>query len=122
MTNLPERYELLELPDETAKVEYEADTKIPNAGTFTIRLEDHTIGNLIRMQLLLYPEVLFAGYKNPHPYEHTIVVKIQTATGLTPQEALLTCLDDLTFETEQIRNDFKHAVENLKSSGDMMQF
>ena len=30
-------------------------------GSFTIHLEDHTIGNLLRMQLLQLPETLFSG-------------------------------------------------------------
>ena len=39
--------------------------------------EDHTVGNMIRHQLLKDPNVLFAGYKNPHPLEHRIILRIQ---------------------------------------------
>ncbi len=35
------------------------------------------LGNMIRQQLLKDPNVLFAGYKNPHPLEHKVVLRIQ---------------------------------------------
>ena len=38
--------------DDETKLTYTADTKIPNAGNFKILKEDHTLGNLVRMQLL----------------------------------------------------------------------
>ena len=39
--------------------------------------EDHTLGNMIRHQLLKDPNVIFAGYKNPHPLEHKIILRVQ---------------------------------------------
>lgn len=35
------------------------------------------MGNMIRHQLLKDPNVIFAGYKNPHPLEHKILLRIQ---------------------------------------------
>ena len=65
--NVPETHELFELPFGKQKllnllfiikcflrVEYEVDTKIPNSGNFSIYLEDHTIGNLLRMFLFKF--------------------------------------------------------------------
>jgi hypothetical protein len=31
------------------RISFDRDTKVPNAGTFTLQREDHTIGNLVRM-------------------------------------------------------------------------
>lgn len=31
-----------------ARISYERDTKVPNAGIFVIRKEDHTLGNLLK--------------------------------------------------------------------------
>ena len=45
--NAPESYELFVLPEGQKKVTVEKDTKLPNASTFIIRLEDHTLGNLL---------------------------------------------------------------------------
>ena len=46
---------------------------MPNAAIFTINKEDHTVGNMVRMQLLKDPNVLFCGYKNPHPMDNTVL-------------------------------------------------
>ena len=38
-----------------------------NSITYKVYLEDHTIGDLVRIFLLKNDEVKFAGYKVPHP-------------------------------------------------------
>lgn len=76
------------MPEGMKKISVEMDTKIPNAATFTVLKEDHTLGNLLRMQLLENPKVLFAGYKMPHPLEHQFVLKIQTTADTTPLQVL----------------------------------
>jgi DNA-directed RNA polymerase subunit L len=53
--------------------------KIMNAATFTVQREDHTVGNVIRMQLHRDPSVLFAGYKLPHPLQYKMVVKVRSS-------------------------------------------
>lgn len=56
--NQPDRYSRFVLPSGVPHaVEYKPDTKMRAAGTFTIWLEDHTIGNLVRQQLHSNPEV-----------------------------------------------------------------
>ena len=52
--NAPNRSDSYLLPEGAQKVTYEKDTKISNAGKFTILREDHTIGNLIRMCDFVY--------------------------------------------------------------------
>ncbi|KAD5802831.1 hypothetical protein E3N88_14191 [Mikania micrantha] len=74
--NAPDRYERFVVPEGTKKVSYERDTKIINAASFTIEREDHTIGNIVRMQLHRDGNVLFAGYKLPHPLQYKIIVRV----------------------------------------------
>jgi DNA-directed RNA polymerase II subunit RPB11 len=88
-------------------VETYEDTKIPNAATFKILKQDHTLANMIRAcvvmfhlplslvktkkipsQLLGSPQVLFAGYKVPHPLQPHFIIKIQTDGTITPADAL----------------------------------
>jgi len=105
----------------------EQDTKVPNAAIFTINKEDHTLGNLIRKyayklhilpafmklifinysQLLKDPNVLFAGYKVPHPLEHKFIVRIQTTSDYTPQDALMHAITDLLAELSLFEERFK---------------
>ncbi|RKO90429.1 DNA-directed RNA polymerase, partial [Blyttiomyces helicus] len=88
MSNAPPSWELFLIPEGQKKLSMTKDTKIPNAATFTILKEDHTLGNILRMQLLKNPKVLFAGYKMPHPLEHYFVLKVQTTPDTTPLEVL----------------------------------
>eukprot|EP00741_Cyanophora_paradoxa_P003433 tig00000704_g3336.t1 len=115
--NAPDRFELFVLPEGAKKVNVQKDTKIPDAASFTIEREDHTLGNIIRMQLLRDPSVLFAGYKVPHPLEHNIVVKVQTRKGSTPMEAMQTALNDLISEVglleERFKAEYRRVSENM---------
>ena len=90
-------------------VEIVEDTKIPNAATIKILKQDHTLGNMIRAcvptacprqnmkliptshthrQLLSMPQILFAGYKVPHPLHPYFLIKIQTDGTITPTAIL----------------------------------
>ncbi|RZC08373.1 DNA-directed RNA polymerases II, IV and V subunit 11-like isoform X1 [Glycine soja] len=74
--NALDRYERFVVPEGTKKVSYERDTKIINAASFTIEREEHTIDNILRMQLHRDPNVLFVGYKLPHPLQYKIIVRV----------------------------------------------
>jgi len=94
------------------RVQFKADSKIPNAGTFKITHEDHTLGNLVYMQLLKDPRVLYAGYRAPHPLENFIEVKVQTAEGATPQQALMSAMDVILKDLVAIESSFNTAVRH----------
>jgi DNA-directed RNA polymerase II subunit RPB11 len=90
------------------RVEVTEDTKIPNAATIKVVKQDHTLANMVRgcvrstllllpspvwptfffSQLLSMPQVLFAGYKVPHPLHPYFLVKVQTDGTITPTAAL----------------------------------
>ncbi|KAI0918537.1 hypothetical protein AcV5_002503 [Taiwanofungus camphoratus] len=70
------------------RVEIIEDTKIPNAATIKVLKQDHTLGNLIRAQLLAMPQILFAGYKVPHPLQPHFLIKIQTDGTVAPAAIL----------------------------------
>ncbi|KAG2665347.1 hypothetical protein I3760_15G004600 [Carya illinoinensis] len=74
--NTPDRYEHFVVPEGTKKVSSKRDTKIINVASFTIKREDHTIGNLICMQSHRDLNVLFAGYKLPHTLQYKIIVRV----------------------------------------------
>lgn len=58
-------------------------------------------------QLLKDPNVLFAGYKVPHPLEHKFVLRIQTTSDYSPQEALMHAITDLISELSLFEERFK---------------
>lgn len=112
-----------------SKVRYEKETKVPNAGTFTIEREDHTLGNLVRMyalgllpalfspsppphrqhflersrQLLRDSQVKFAGYQIPHPLEYQLYIRVHTFNESSPPEALRSSLSQLSTEVDTIK-------------------
>lgn len=57
-------------------------------------------------QLLKDPQVLFAGYRNPHPLEHKFVLRIQTTSDTSPQDALNSALIDLMAELSLLEERF----------------
>ncbi|KAH1017943.1 hypothetical protein HUJ05_008521 [Dendroctonus ponderosae] len=62
---------------------------------------------MIRNQLLKDPSVLFAGYKLPHPLEHKFVLRIQTTSDYSPQDALMHAITDLISELSLFEERFK---------------
>lgn len=120
--NAPERSAAFLLDEDNAeeKITYVSDTKVSNAGTFTFNKEDHTIGNLIRMQLLRDSCVRFAGYRIPHPLVHYVELKIQTnSSTLAPLDVLYNAVEDLMEETSTLQREVTSAIERFKNNQGM---
>ena len=80
----------------------------------------HVLTNLTfiaHRQLLCDPQVLFAGYKVPHPLEHKFVLRVQTTPDYSPQEALSNALTDLISEVSTIENKFKEGLRERREGG-----
>lgn len=78
--------------------------KMINSVTYRIPLEDHTVGDLMRIYLLKHKDVKFAGYRQTHPLEDSIEVKVQTAhedTNKVVKETLQMLQKDL-FDLETL--------------------
>ncbi|UYV68257.1 POLR2J [Cordylochernes scorpioides] len=105
--NAPPAFESFLIFDGEKKIIIEKETKVPNAAMFTINKEDHTVGNMLRAQLMKDPNVLFAGYKVPHPLEHKIVLRVQTSPDYSPQEALTNAITDIISEISLMEERFK---------------
>ena len=76
-------------------------------------------------QLLKDPQVIFAGYKIPHPLEHKFVLRIQTTPDYSPQEAFTNAITDLISEVSLLEERFRVCkpltVEALSSDGCLMK-
>jgi DNA-directed RNA polymerase II subunit RPB11 len=144
--NAPEKYTTWRWEDEdqAKKLTFIEDTKMPNAGLFVLGKEDHTMGNLIRMQLLRDSSVRFAGsitvplfprpnylntnfssiippslgYRMPHPLIYDCHIKVQTTDSrTTPVKVFLAALNDLSVETSTLEKNFEVTI--LSSSADV---
>jgi len=116
--NAPPTFESFLLFEGEKKITKEQDTKVPNAAIFTVNKEDHTLGNMINQQLLKDPNVLFAGYKNPHPLEHKVIIRIQTTSDYTPQDALMNAITDLISELSLFEERFKDCLREKLEGND----
>lgn len=73
---------------------------------------------MIRNQLLKDPKVLFAGYKLPHPLEHKFVIRIQTTSNYSPEDAYMNAITDLMSELSLFEERFKEAIKDKKEGTD----
>lgn len=93
------------------------DEKVPDAVVFQIWLEDHTLGNILRMELLRNVDVLFVGYKVPHPLDNMIELRLQTLPKSTPEEALRRAIANLRSECRSMLDQFDAGVASLQQQG-----
>jgi DNA-directed RNA polymerase II subunit RPB11 len=104
--NAPDRLEHVRVPFDKKKVSFEVDPRLPNAGTFVIQREDHTVGHLLRIELLRDPNVRFAAYRHPHPLDNHIELKVQVASStVTAPSAVIEATNNLLREIRSIRKD-----------------
>ncbi|VDO78566.1 unnamed protein product [Heligmosomoides polygyrus] len=80
--NAPAAFKSFLIFDGERKISVENATKVSNAAN----------------QLQKDPMVLFAGYKNPHPLKHKILLRVQTTGQTTPADALCNAITDLIAE------------------------
>jgi DNA-directed RNA polymerase II subunit RPB11 len=119
--NQPDRYSRFVIPEGLSKVEFHTDTKLKNAGHYVIRLEDHTVGNLLRQQLHSDEAVVFAGYRIPHPLDPLMVVRIQTTDAKLPQDAMAHALRDLKNEIAELKRSLEAQVPRPVDPAAMQQ-
>ncbi|KAK6516302.1 DNA-directed RNA polymerase II core subunit [Arthrobotrys conoides] len=112
--NAPDRFELFIMGDGEEKVTAVDETRVPNCVTFTFNKEDHTLGNLLRSQLLKDPKVLFAGYKVPHPLFPSFELRVQTTDETNPRAAVIKAAQDLIKDLTIFRNNFTREWELKK--------
>jgi len=118
MSNAPERLLVWrhENPEDERKSTYTADSKRPNCGTFVLEKEDHTLGNLLRIQLLRDNTVRFAGYRMPHPLVFDCHVRVETMDAkVKPEHVFLAAIFDLQNEVERMEKQWEMAVNDYES-------
>jgi len=106
--NLPERFELFELPEGAAKVHMEIDNKSEQTiATFFLEREDHTLGNLLRSQLLADADVVFAGYRIPHPLSPMVEIRVMTRDQKSPKAVFIKALNDILGQLDSFYDHFQ---------------
>ena len=89
--------------------------RTPNTMMFTVQREDHTLGNVLCRQMQQERQVLFAGYRVPHPLEHLFCLKVQTDSTTTPVAALQQGIDTLIGSLSVLEDRFKAEVRRVSN-------
>ena len=79
--------------------------------TFTLKDEDHTIGNAILYMLNKNPQVALAGYSVPHPMERSVNVRVQTTGEVTATAAMRDALLDIISVCDHVHDTLDLAIE-----------
>lgn len=66
------------------------------------------------MELLQDDHVIFAGYRQPHPLQHNIQIKVQTDGDESPVEAMQNSVDHLIQQIDELKRQF--TVNTFKGS------
>jgi DNA-directed RNA polymerase II subunit RPB11 len=82
----------------------------------TVRQEDHTLGNVVRHQLLLDPRVRFAGYKKPHPLEEEVEIKVQTSGEVAAPQAVIDACEQLIIKLNKLKVSVAQQVALMRGS------
>eukprot|EP00331_Platyophrya_macrostoma_P009953 CAMPEP_0176424996 /NCGR_PEP_ID=MMETSP0127-20121128/11153_1 /TAXON_ID=938130 /ORGANISM="Platyophrya macrostoma, Strain WH" /LENGTH=140 /DNA_ID=CAMNT_0017806127 /DNA_START=81 /DNA_END=503 /DNA_ORIENTATION=+ len=107
---------LVDMPSDIKIVE-EPSSKIPNTSTFKLEKEDHTVANWLRMKLHQNSLVKQCGYRVPHPTQHRVEMRVQTATDgsgrevPTPQAAFVQGLIGCSGDLRQFHELFTESLE-----------
>jgi len=115
--NAPHPAEHFTLAEGEKKVIFTPDTKLADAGTFLVNKEDHTIGNIIRMSLLSDRRVLFAGYRQPHPLDPFLHIKVKTRgsnsnSNASPITVMIDSLHNLHTEIADIQQQWEVLIQH----------
>jgi len=117
--NQPDRIKswVLDVENGEKVMEITDDPRLPHAITVIFRKQDHTLGGMLRSQLLLNPSVLFAGYRVPHPLETNIELRLQTDSTTTPRAALQRACSDLILLTRKLKSQFAEQARTAEIAG-----
>ena len=69
---------------------------------------------LAHRELHKNPDVVFAGYKNPHPTDHRIVLKVHTNANTTPVQALRDAVTNLRAEVSDVAQQFSDEINAIR--------
>ena len=69
---------------------------------------------MIDRQLLKNPNVLFAGYKCPHPLENLFLLRVQTVPSSSPIAAMKESIESLIIQVKDVHRKFEvnHLVDS----------
>ncbi|KAJ2520789.1 RNA polymerase subunit AC19 [Coemansia sp. BCRC 34490] len=105
----PNYISIVDVPEEKIEILPGASSDLTSM-TFSIKEEDHTLGNSLRWAIMQNRQVDFCGYSIPHPSEAKTNLRIQTTDGSNAVDAMDKGLDDLRSVCQIIKGKFQQRL------------
>ena len=70
---------------------------------------------MVQNMLLRNPQVLFAGYRKPHPLENKIEIKIQTNGIISPADAFKEALKNLVLDIDDCKKEVEEQFASIEA-------
>ncbi|BFZ63472.1 DNA-directed RNA polymerase II core subunit [Saitoella coloradoensis] len=120
--NQPDRFETFYTEPDEIKLKIEPDSKLPYTVTVTFDKEDHTLGNMLRAELLQNEHVIFAGYKVNHPQLYnSFFLRVQMAEGYEPKDAIMSACTSLIVHLNDLKSRFQESWALRGAVADAME-
>jgi len=100
------------------EAKFEIKSFTPESTTFTIREEDHTLGNALRYMIAKRNEVELAAYSIPHPSEPLLNIRVQTLQGGIAIDSFTKSISDLKDMLNHINETYETAKSTFEDSMD----
>ena len=108
-----------DVQEKKQRVVYEKSYKVPNFATITVMEEDHTLGNIVRQQILTDRRTRFAGYRKPHPLFDLVEIKVQSNEEAEPFQLVNDACRSLIQHVEAMETSFENALMNYSKQKDL---
>lgn len=94
------------------------DSRIPSTSTITLNRQDHTVTNLLSNEIRKNENVIFSGYRVPHPLVPKAEIRVQTKPNTqTPKDALKDAATKLLADVNNFEESVKTELHRVEIEG-----
>ena len=94
------------------------DSRIPSTSTVTLNRQDHTVTNLLSNEIRKNENVIFSGYRVPHPLVPKAEIRVQTKPNTqTPKDVLKDAATKLLADVNNFEESVKTELHRVEIEG-----
>lgn len=94
------------------------DSRIPSTSTITLNRQDHTVSNLLSNEIRKNENVIFSGYRVPHPLVPKAEIRVQTKPNTqTPKDVLKDAATKLLADVNNFEESVKTELHRVEIEG-----
>ena len=94
------------------------DSRIPSTSTVTLNRQDHTVTNLLSNEIRKNENVIFSGYRVPHPLVPKAEIRVPTKPNTqTPKDVLKDAATKLLADVNNFEESVKTELHRVEIEG-----